>query len=64
MAPDVNSGDENTFEEWLNVKGLDPTTLTRDQLETWRRYFDKHEKNPTPKVGLMKLQPLIPGEYR
>ncbi len=64
MQAFISEADVATFEGWLSqIQGLDPTTLTPDESEMWRRYFDELKKAATP-VGLMKLRPLVPGEHR
>ena len=61
--PDFTSEDDiKTFEGWLKYQGIDESTLTLDELEMWRSTFD--ECSPSSSVGLMKLKPLAPGEYR
>src|SRR5437879_6440320 len=54
-----------TFEGWLKYQAIDPTILTPEQLATWRQAFEDAQRRraASPKVGLMKLQP-VPGEYR
>ena len=65
MQEFISEADVATFEGWLSqIQGLDPTTLAPDESEMWRRYFDELKKAATPKVGLMKLRPLDPGEHR
>jgi hypothetical protein len=65
-APEFISEDDlATFEGWMKYQGFDDVaTLAPDQLEMWRGLFDETHKAPTPKVGLMKLPPLVPSEYR
>jgi hypothetical protein len=54
-----------TFEEYLQSQGVEPATLTSDELKEWRRYFDEARERIaiSPKVGLMKLR-AVPGEQR
>lgn len=62
----ISEDDLDTFEEWLRLQALDVAAMPPDVLATWRRYFDEDREHilATPKVGLMKLPPLAPGEYR
>ena len=55
-----------TFEQWLKRQIEDTSALTQDALASWREVFDELEKSrtSTPKVGLIKLPPIAPGEYR
>jgi hypothetical protein len=61
----ISEDEVNTFEGWLRYQGVDASTVTPDELTVWRGYFEEGQKRclATPKVGLMKLQP-VPGEYR
>jgi hypothetical protein len=61
----ISEDDLKTFEGWLKYQGVDPATVTPDELAMWRRLFDEGRERSlaTPKVGLMKLQP-VPGEHR
>jgi hypothetical protein len=66
MGADFISEDElRTFEGWLKSQGYSTATLTPDELQMWRGYFDEVTQlaQSTPKVGLMKLQP-VPGEQK
>lgn len=57
--------DLGTFEGWLKgIQGIDPATATSEILADWRALYDELHKKPAPKVGLMKLPPLMPGERR
>ena|SRR2546426_9424753 len=63
---DFISEDElHTFEGWLRYQAVDPATLTPEELQMWRDTFDETRRRceATPKVGLMKLQP-VPGEHK
>jgi hypothetical protein len=57
--------DLRTFEGWAKYQGFDPTTSTPEELEIWRGLFDEATRlrQSSPKVGLMKLQP-VPGEQK
>jgi hypothetical protein len=61
----ISEDDLKTFDGWFKYQGFDPSTATPEELETWRRMFEdaRNRTKATPKVGLMKLQP-VPGEYR
>jgi len=61
----TSEDDLDTFEGWCRHQAVDPATLAPDQLAMWRGIFDdvKQRSLDTPKVGLMKLQP-VPGEHR
>jgi hypothetical protein len=62
----ISEDDLKTFERWLGYQGIDASTITPDELESWRDLFDEVTQGrlATPKVGLMKLRPLLPGEHR
>ena len=64
MQDFVGEDDLKTFEGWLKWQGIDATTTPED-LEMSRFSFDeaRRRSSATPKVGLMKLQP-VPGEHR
>lgn len=55
----------NTFEGWSRYQAINLSTLTEEQLATWRGFFDeaRRRSEANPKVGLMKLQP-VPGEFK
>jgi hypothetical protein len=36
----VSEDDLQTFEGWLTYQGVDPSTLTAEQLEMWREIYD------------------------
>jgi hypothetical protein len=61
----IGEDDLNTFEGWLKYQAVDAATMTPVELAIWRGLFDEGRKLSlaSPKVGLMKLQP-IPGEHR
>ena len=54
-----------TFEGFLKYQAVDPAMLTSDELAMWRSMFDdsRQRAETSPKVGLMKLQP-VPGEQK
>jgi hypothetical protein len=62
----ISEDEQSSFEEWLRSQGVDAATLTPEDLENWRSLFDEARERSaaTPKVGLMKLRPLVPGEHR
>ena len=66
MLEFLSEDDLDTFEGWLRYQGIDAATTTPEALGIWRSIFDegKERSLTTPKVGLMKLPPLAPGEYR
>jgi hypothetical protein len=65
MRQFVSEDDVQDFEGWLKwTQGIDPATATPETLKSWRGDYDAVKKNPTPKVGSMKLKPLKSGEYR
>jgi hypothetical protein len=59
----ISEDDLKTFGGWLRYQAIHPATP--EELEVWRRSFEKARERAaaTPKVGLMKLQP-VPGEHR
>lgn len=61
----ISEDDLKTFEGWLRYQAVDPATLTPEQLTTWREMFEdaRRRSAASPKVGLMKLQPVT-GEHR
>ena len=65
MQEFISEDDLKTFDGWLRYQGVDAAMTAPMELETWRRAFDEARKRSTatPKVGLMKLQP-VPGEHR
>ncbi len=65
MRKFASEDDCSTFEGWLeNIQGIDPAATTPEVLACWRDLYDDLNKNPSPKVGLMKFKPLMPGEHR
>jgi hypothetical protein len=61
----ISEDDLKTFDGWLRYQCVDTATTAPEELATWRRAFDEamERSSATPKVGLMKLQP-VPGEHR
>lgn len=61
----ISEEDLLTFEGWLRYQTVDTATLRPDELKMWREIFDEMRQRcaATPKVGLMKLQP-VSGEQR
>jgi len=61
----IGEDDLKTFEGWLRYQVVDAATATPEELETWRSIFEdvRRRSATTPKVGLMKLQPVL-GEHR
>lgn len=52
----TSSSADQAFREWLtDSQAIDPATLGQDELQQWRSLFDELSANPTPKVGLLKL---------
>jgi hypothetical protein len=66
MKEFTSEDDLKTFEGWLKYQGFDAATLAQDDLAEWRDMYAtrRRESAATPKVGLMKLPPLLPGEHR
>ena len=64
MSEFISEDDLKTFEGWLRYQGVDAATATPDELVTWRRLFGEAttRRLTSPKLGLMKLQP-ISGQY-
>jgi len=64
MARFISEDETSTFEGWLEYQRIDQATRSR---MTWRRgarlLTRQGRSLATPKVGLMKLQP-VPGEPR
>lgn len=65
MQPFISEDDLDTFEGWTKYQGIDPSTLTPDQLTLWRGYYDEamRDSAATQRVGLMKLR-SVSGEFR
>jgi hypothetical protein len=62
----ISEDDLSTFEGWLKSQAIDAATAAPEELENWRSIFDEVRESAAaiPKVGLMKLRPLVPGEHR
>ena len=62
----ISEDDLATFEGWLRYQGFDAATATPEELENWRSIFDEVRERAAaiPKVGRMKLRPLVPNEHR
>src|SRR5579859_250481 len=58
----ISDDDLLTFEGFLKYHGIDPI---KQEREMWEGLFDEatERRTTTPKVGLMKLQP-VPGEQK
>jgi uncharacterized membrane protein YphA (DoxX/SURF4 family) len=54
-----------TFDGFLEHQGFDPASLSPEELAAWRQIFDDATARSAsiPKVGLMKLRPIV-GEHR
>jgi hypothetical protein len=61
----ISEDDLKTLEGWLKYQGIDSATAAPEELATWRDLFKEAiaRSAASPKVGLMKLQP-VPGEHR
>jgi hypothetical protein len=61
----ISEDDLKTFDGWLRYQGIDPSTTLPEELAMWRGLFEEamQARATSPKVGLMKLQP-IPGEFK
>jgi hypothetical protein len=61
----ISEDDLLTFEGWAKYQGFDPAALTPEELKMWRGFFDEatERSKSGPKVGLMKLQPVL-GEQK
>jgi len=62
----ISEDDLSTFEGWLKSQAIDAATAAPEELENWRSIFDEVRESAAaiPKVGLMKLRPLVPDEHR
>jgi hypothetical protein len=60
----ISDDDLYTFEGFLKGQAIDPNSITAEELKEWRTYFDEisERRDKSPKVGLMKLQPLYGEE--
>ena len=66
MQEFISEDDLGTFEGWLKSQAIDAATAAPEELENWRSIFDEVRGSAAaiPKVGLMKLRPLVPDEHR
>ena len=64
MQEFISEDDLKTFEGWAKYQCLDLSSP--EELETWRGVFNEIRQRCAgrPKLGLMKLKPTPPGEYR
>jgi hypothetical protein len=62
----ISEDDLKTFEGWLKYQGVNAATTATHELNMWRSLFDETREQglASPKVGLMKLPPLVPGGHR
>ncbi len=63
----ISEDDLDTFDGWMRVQGFpDITGMAPDTLGTWLCLYDevRNRNSLAPKLGLMKLKPLVSGEYR
>src|SRR5438874_13400319 len=60
----ISEDDLQTFEGWLKCQGV--AASAPEELEMWRRSYEEMRERmaANPKVGWMKLRPLISGEHR
>lgn len=65
MQEFISEDDLKRFEGWLRYQGVDAATSAPEELEMWQGLFDeaRRRSSASPKVGLMKVQP-VPGEHR
>ena len=66
MASDsISEDDLNTFEGYLRLQAIDPSTAGLDVLAMYRQSFDEAMaiRATTPKLGAMKFKPVA-GECR
>ena len=61
----ISEDDLLTFDGWMRYQAVNSETCTPEQLRAWRSIFDEglRLRESSPKVGLMKLQP-VPGEQK
>ena len=61
----ISEDDLQTFEGWLAYQAINPPMSAPEELEKWRSVFEEARARiaASPKVGLMKLQP-VPGEHK
>jgi len=60
----ISEDDLQTFEGWLKCQRV--AASAPEELEMWRRSYEEMRERmaANPKVGRMKLRPLISGEHR
>jgi hypothetical protein len=65
MSDFISEDDLLVFDGFLKYQGVNPAATTQKDLEMWRGFFDEatERRKSSPKVGLMKLQP-IPDEEK
>lgn len=65
MQEFISEDDLQVFEGWLRYQAVDASKTAPEELAMWRRLFEEARQRSatSPKVGLMKLQP-VPGEHR
>lgn len=64
MKEFISEDDLQTFEEWLEYHALDTSTMTKEELATWRGCFEETLKQrASSKAGLMNLN-TVPGESK
>ena len=61
----ISEDDLKTFEGWMKYQAVDPVAVSSEELAQWQQMFTEATQRAaaTPKVGLMRLQPVV-GEYR
>jgi hypothetical protein len=61
----ISEDDLDTFEGFLRLQAVDPSTATPSELATFRKLFDDAmvTRAATPKMGALKFKPA-PGEHR
>ena len=65
MQEFISEDDLQTFDGWLRYQAVDVAKTTPEELAIWRGFFEEARQRSaaSPKVGLMKLQPVA-GEHR
>lgn len=66
MREFISEDAANTFEGYLKFQAIDIATTSPEDLQMWRGIFEESRARAfaTPKVGVMKLKPLVSGEHR
>lgn len=61
----ISDEDLLTFEGFLKYQAVDAETITPQERKMWRSFFDEamERRTTTPKVGVMRLQP-VPDEQK